>query len=408
MTNKKAAVTIIKRLRKVGFEALLAGGCVRDMLLCRIAKDYDVATNATPQQVIRLFERTIKVGASFGVIIVMQGGKQVEVATFRSDVSYEDGRHPSSVKFVSAEEDAKRRDFTINGMFYDPIVEEVIDYVQGRGDLKKRIIRTIGQPGRRFSEDYLRMLRAVRFSAQLGFVIEPVTWRAIRRLAGNIVKISGERIAMELEGILTCPNRSAGAKVLIESGLAKVIFDGFAGKQAETAVVVLGRLRKNVSFALALAAFFSDYPSRFGIEKCRVLKLSRAQLRHIKALLNNRGILLNAEMSRAQLRKLAAEPYFNDLYELERAVQKTKVGGRKSIEPLIKIKRRIKALGDIELKPKPLLNGHDLIQLGARPGPALGRLAAQMYVAQLEGELHNVSQARDWVSRWLAKHRPLR
>jgi poly(A) polymerase len=172
--------------------------------------------------------------------------------------------------------------------------------------------------------------------------------------------------------------------------------------------MVLSYLRKNVGFAMALAALFCDWPSEFGIERCRVLKLSRAQSRHIKALLNNRGVLLNAEMSRAQLRKIAAEPYFNDLYELERAIQKTKVGGRKSIEPLIKIKQRIKALGDIELKPRPLLDGHDLIQLGAKPGPVLGQLAEEMYIEQLEGTLQTASQAKDWVERWLAKHRPLR
>lgn len=407
MTNRKAAISIIRRLRKAGFKALLAGGCVRDMLLRRVAKDYDVATDATPQQVIRLFKRTIKIGAKFGVVMVMEGKEQVEVATFRSDASYEDGRHPSSVKFVSAKEDANRRDFTINGMFYDPIESKVIDYVQGRSDLKKRIIRTIGQPGRRFGEDYLRMLRAVRFSAQLSFKIEPATWRAIRRLAGNISKISSERVAMELEGILTCPNRAAGVGMLIESGLGKVIFDGFEGEQAETAVMVLGRLRKNIGFALALAALFSDWPSEFGIERCKLLKLSRAQSRHIRALLNNRGVLLNAEMSRAQLRKIAAEPYFNDLYELQRAIQKTKVGGRKSIVPLIKIKQRIKALGDIELKPQPLLDGHDLIQLGAKPGPGLGRLVEEMYVEQLEGTLQTKSQAEEWVGRWLSKHKLL-
>ncbi len=396
MNNRKAAISIIKQLRQAGFEALLAGGCVRDMLLKRTAKDLDVATNAVPQQVIKLFRRTIKVGAKFGVVIVMVGSEQIEVATFRSDISYEDGRHPSGVKFVSAKEDAKRRDFTINGMFYDPVENKVIDYVDGQADLKKKIIRTIGSPARRFSEDYLRMLRAIRFSAQLNFKIEPATWRAVRREAENITKISGERISMELEGILTCSNRAVGAEMLIESGLAEIIFSDFMGERAQTAVGVLRQLpKKNVGYALGLAAFFADCPSEFAIKKCGILKLSTVQNRHIGFLLNNRGVLLNTDMSLAQLRKLAAEPYFSDLCEFQKAI------APKNITPIIKIRKRLKALGDIELKPKPLLDGCELMKLGAIEGPALGKLAKQMYDAQLEGELKTPQQAKEWVVRHL-------
>lgn len=406
MNNRQAAISIVKQLRQAGFEALLAGGCVRDMLLKRTAKDFDVATNAVPQQVIKLFRRTIKVGAKFGVVIVMAGSEQVEVATFRSDVSYEDGRHPSGVKFVNAREDAKRRDFTINGMFYDPVENKIIDYVNGQADLKKKIIRTIGSPARRFSEDYLRMLRAIRFSAQLNFKIEPATWRAIKREAKNITKISGERVAMELEGILTCSNRAAGAKMLIENSLAEIIFPGFSGKWAETAVLVLKQLRtKNISYALGLAAFFADCPSEFAIDSCEILKLSTAQFRHISFLLNHRGALLNADMPLAQLRKLAAEPYFQDLCELEQSIQKVKTCGRKSIAPIVKIRKRLKALGDIELKPKPLLDGCELMKLGAIEGPALGKLAKQMYEEQLEGQLKTPQQAKEWVTKQLDKHK---
>ncbi len=403
MANKQTAIEVVKRLHRSGYQALLAGGCVRDMLLGRRAKDYDVATEAQPGEVIRLFRRTLKVGAQFGVVIVLLDGRQVEVATFRTETDYADGRHPGSVRFTTAAEDASRRDFTINGMFYDPLQEEVIDYVNGQADLKARIIRTIGKPSERFGEDYLRMLRAVRFSTQLGFEIEPETWRAIRRNAAKISRISGERIAMELEGILIDPNRAAGVSMLIESGLAETIFPELPREQARDAVAVVQKLRRKVDFALALAAFFAYAETDTAMRSCRVLKLSRNQNRHVKFLLSNRGKLLDAEMSLAQLKKILAEPYFRDLYELQRAIQKAKGGGRKAIAPLIRLRKRIKALGDVELQPKPLLNGHDLIKLGATPGPALGQLAEELYIAQLEGMLQTPSQAKEWAQRWLQK-----
>jgi poly(A) polymerase len=408
MTNRQAAIKIIKRLSHNGFEALLAGGCVRDMLLGRRAKDYDVATNAEPKEVIKLFRRTLKVGAKFGVVIVLLEDKQVEVATFRTETGYADGRHPAEVKFASAAEDAGRRDFTINGMFYNTLKKEVIDYVDGRADLKKRLIRTIGKPERRFGEDYLRMLRAVRFSTQLGFAIEPDTFSSICSNAKNISKISGERIAMELEAILVDPNRFVGVSLLLESGLAEAIFPG--EKQGQFPDVrncpafpkALGKLPKKIDFALALACFFAGSPTTFALEKCRPLKLSRNQNRHIKFLLSNRGKLLDERMSLAELKMLLAEPYFNDLYEMQRAIQKAE---QKSVSALVNLRKRMNALGDVELKPAPLLNGHDLIRLGAVPGPALGQLAQELYIAQLETNVTTAEQAERWVRRWLKKHR---
>ncbi|MHC4570671.1 MAG: CCA tRNA nucleotidyltransferase [Planctomycetota bacterium] len=267
MTNRQAAIKIIKRLRRNGFQALLAGGCVRDMLLRRRAKDYDIATDAEPRQVTKLFRRTLKVGAKFGVVIVMIEGKQVEVATFRTEAGYTNGRHPAKVKFATAAEDARRRDFTINGMFYDPLKKEVIDYVNGQVDLKKELVRTIGKPEERFAEDYLRMLRAVRFSTQLGFAIEPRTFAAISSSAKNITKISGERIAMELEAILVNPNRSNGVSMLIKSELARAIFPGLSSKCAKFAISALSKLRKRVDFALALACLFVGCPTEFALQK---------------------------------------------------------------------------------------------------------------------------------------------
>jgi len=405
MTNRQASIKVIRRLHRNGFQALLAGGCVRDMLLGRRANDYDVATDAQPRDVIGLFRRTLKVGAQFGVVIVLIEGQQVEVATFRTESGYADGRHPGAVEFANAAEDASRRDFTINGMFYDPLQKEVIDYVDGQADLKRKVVRTIGKPDERFAEDYLRMLRAVRFSTQLGFAIEPSTWSAIRSKAKNITRISGERIAIELEGILVNPNRAAGASMLFKSRLGDVIFPGFTGRQAKSGIEVLGQLRKKVDFALVLAGLFAGCETEFALKSGRILKPSRNLHKHLKFLLTNRGKLLDERMSLAQLKKILAEPYFWDLYELQRAVQKARGDGRRSIAPLISLRKRIKALGDVELRPKPLLNGHDLIRLGAIPGPGLGQLAEEMYIAQLEGTLQTAQQAERWAQKWLQRHR---
>lgn len=404
MTNRQAAIQIIEQLRRNGFEALLAGGCVRDMLLGRRAKDYDVATEAKPQDVIRLFRRTLQVGAQFGVVIVLLENQQVEVATFRTETGYDDGRHPGSVRFAGAAEDAGRRDFTINGMFYDPLEERVVDYVGGQADLDSRTIRTIGKPAERFGEDYLRMLRAVRFSTQLSFAIEPATWAAVCDNAAKIAKISGERIAIELEGTLAHPNRAEGTSMLFESGLVSAIFPGLSGERADCAVTVLKQLRKKADFPLALACLFAGCDTEFAMQSCEVLKLSRNQTKHIRFLLDNRGKLLNEQMSLAELKTILAQPYFRDLYEFERAIQKARGDGRRNLAPLIKLRKRIKALGDVELQPKPLLNGHDLIRLGAVPGPALGQLAEELYTAQLEGTLQTPDQAEHWTLKWLQKH----
>jgi poly(A) polymerase len=404
MTNKEAAIKIIRRLRRSGFEALLAGGCVRDMLLRRAASDYDVATNALPKDVMKMFKRTLKVGAKFGVVIVLTGDKQVEVATFRTETGYADGRHPSAVKFAGVAEDASRRDFTINGMFYDPLKKKVIDYVNGRADLKKRLIRTIGRPAERFGEDYLRMLRAVRFSTQLRFAIEPRTFSAICSNSKRITKVSGERQACELEAILVSPNRSAGVLLLVKSRLAEAIFPGFSGEKVKLAIKVLSHLRKKSNFPLSLACLFAGCSTEFAIERCKVLKLSRSQTKHIEFLLDGRGELLDEKMSLAQLKLIVSEPYFGDLYELQRAIQRAE---HKSAAALVNLRKRIRALGDVELRPKPLLDGHTLIRLGAVQGPDLGQLAEEMYIAQLEGKLQTKEQAEQWVQNWLKKHKTI-
>ena len=404
MSNKKAAIKIIKRLNSEGFEALLAGGCVRDMLLGRRAKDYDVATGAEPKEVTKLFKRTLEIGAKFGVVMVLIDEDQVEVATFRTETGYVDGRHPSSVKFAQAKEDASRRDFTINGMFYDQLNKKVIDYVDGRADLKKKIIRTIGAPDQRFGEDYLRMLRAVRFATQLNFKIAPDTWFALCQHAKKITKISGERIHMELQGILADPNRATGASMLFETGLAKAVFGKFNDQQIKFAMGVVKNLRERIDFPLALVAFLAGFEPVSAIEKCEILKLSRNQTRHIKFLLENTGKLLDDKMTLAQLKMIAAEPYFEDLYEFQKAIQKAQ---NKSTAALTALRKRVNALEGVELKPEPLLNGHDLMRLGVVPGPTLGQLAEEMYIAQLQGQLKNTVQAQRWVQKWLQKRKTI-
>lgn len=375
---------------------------MRDMLLGRPAKDYDVATSARPENVTQLFERTLKVGAKFGVVIVLLDGTEVEVATFRTEAGYSNGRHPQQVTFSSAAEDAGRRDFTINGMFYDPIAKKLIDYVGGRADLKKRLVRTIGEPQKRFSEDFLRMLRAIRFSTQLRFDIEGGTWAAICNNAEKIKKISAERIAAELENILTDPNRSDGASKLVQSNLGQAMFAGFAGEQAGFGVRALGCLVQKVDFALALAALFAGYETALGVEMVLRLKLSRNHNKHVKFLLQNRGRLLNSEMSLGHLKLVLAEPYFWDLYELQRAIQKA---GNQSLAPLAGIRRRVRRLAGEDIRPKPLLDGHELIRLGAIPGPQVGQLAREMYIAQLGGQLRDAQEARKWVQDWLERHK---
>ena len=214
---------IVERLQKEGFTAFYAGGCVRDMLLGATPVDYDIATSARPEQVQALFPRTVAVGAAFGVVCVLESGMEFQVATFRADGVYIDGRHPDSVTFSSPREDAMRRDFTVNGMFYDPLRKEVIDFVNGRVDLDAGILRAIGKPADRFSEDRLRLLRAVRFATTLGYELEPETWQALVAQAGEINAVSAERIREELLRLFLSPNRLRGFDLLDSSGLMRVI-----------------------------------------------------------------------------------------------------------------------------------------------------------------------------------------
>ncbi|MDH4201753.1 MAG: CCA tRNA nucleotidyltransferase [Phycisphaerae bacterium] len=402
MSNRDAAYKVVRRLRKEGYEALFAGGCVRDRLLGRCAHDYDVVTDAVPEQVTKCFKRTLQIGAQFGVVMVLTEGKQVEVATFRTEGGYQDGRHPGHVEFASAVEDASRRDFTVNGMFFDPIEKKVLDFVEGQNDLEKRILRTIGDPDERFSEDYLRMLRAVRFAVKLDFTIEPQTWTSIQKHAGKITGISAERIAAELEQILTHPGRALGVQLLIDSGLAAAVFESYQGQAAAFGISVLEYLPKAVDFPLALAAFWAGFETKAVLAECRKLKLSNDHLKHVRFLLEKRNVLLDAEMPISKLKLLLHEPYFWDLLTFQTAIQNAKNASTDTLET---IQQRAEAMPEEAIRPKPLLNGHELIALGAAAGPMVGQLAQEMYIAQLEGQLKNKQAAEQWCQNWLEKHK---
>ena len=404
MSNRDAAYKVVRRLRKEGYQALFAGGCVRDRLLNRSAADYDVVTDAVPEQVTKCFRRTLQIGAQFGVVMVLTEGKQVEVATFRTEGGYQDGRHPTHVEFASAAEDASRRDFTVNGMFYDPIEKTVLDFVHGQRDLEKCILKTIGDPDERFGEDYLRMLRAVRFAVKLDFNIEPATWVAIQKHASKITGVSAERIAAELERILTHPNRAIGAQLLADSGLASAISNIFKGQSAAFGKTVLEHLPKAVDFPLALAAFWSGFETKDAMAQCRKLKLSNDHLKHVRFLLEKRDVLLDADMAISKLKLLMHEPYFWDLLTLQKAIQEAK---DESDQPLRKIRKRALEIDEKDIRPKPLLDGHELMALGATPGPMVGQLSQEMYIAQLEGQLKSKKDAQEWCLTWLQRHKSI-
>ncbi len=404
MSNRDAAYKVVRRLHKKGYTALLAGGCVRDRLLERPAKDYDVVTDAVPKEVTKLFRRTLQIGAQFGVVMVLTDGQQVEVATFRTEGGYQDGRHPDHVEFGSATEDASRRDFTVNGMFYDPLTKKVLDFVNGRRDLEKRILRTIGDPDERFGEDYLRLLRAVRFAVKLEFTIEPATWAAIGKHAPKITGVSAERIAAELEQILSHPNRAKGTQLLIDSSLAVAIFDVFKDAPAAFGKTILEHLPKAVDFPLSLAAFWAGFETKQALNQCKKLRLSNDHLKHVRFLLQKRDVLLDADMPISKLKLLMHEPYFWDLLSFQKAIQATK---GESDQPLKQIKKRAMEIDEKDIRPVPLLNGHELMSLGATPGPMVGQLAQEMYIAQLEGQLNTKQQAEQWCQDWLAKHKSI-
>ena len=394
MSMHAAAKKVVRTLHEAGHTALFAGGCVRDMVMGRRPNDYDVATSAEPPQVIALFKKTQKVGAKFGVVLVHIGGHAIEVATFRKDVGYTDGRHPTAVEFTDAREDALRRDFTINGMFYDPIGREVVDHVGGQADIRARLIRAIGEPDRRFHEDHLRLLRAIRFAARLKFTIESKTWSAIRKHAAEIRRISPERVREELDMILCDRNRAWAFDQLVAAGLLAHLWPSAATvlPRAQEIQDLLTALPKDADFELGMAVIFGGMAPYDVDDACDALRCSNQSKQTIGWLVARTDALDDPQkVTLADLKLLMSHPAFPDLMSLLAA--RLKAAG---LPPTAHrhISARAKAIRLADVAPPPLLTGHDLPALGAKRGPAYKKILDRVYYAQLNEEIHDRAAAK--------------
>ena len=428
MIGSTAAVLsaeIVDRLKARGYPAYLVGGCVRDLLLGREPQDYDVATGARPEEVVCLFPNAQLVGAHFGVVIVSSGGDSVEVATFRSDHAYRDGRRPSGVEFeTDPRQDVVRRDFTINGLLMDPRSGEVLDFVGGRRDIEARLIRAIGDPGARFGEDHLRMLRAIRFAARLGFEIEPGTFDAIRRLRERMRLISAERIRDEIARILTQGGARRGFELLDASGLlAQILPEVAAMKGVEqppefhpegdvwTHTLMMLEGLRSPSLTLALGVLLHDVgkPSTFrAADRIRFdqhaetgagmavrilgrLRFSSQEIRQVEALVANHLRFKDVrKMRESTLKRFLRKERFQEHLELHRLDCVMSHGLLGNYEF---VKRKTEELPREELKPRPLITGHELIAAGYQPGPAFARMLAAIEDAQLEGQIRTPDEA---------------
>jgi poly(A) polymerase len=409
-TEREFALEVVRKLRDAGFEALWAGGCVRDQVLGLEPHDYDVATVARPEQVQKLFRRTVAVGVSFGVVEVL-GPKvddqflKVQVATFRVDGPYDSGRWPTSVRFCSAEEDARRRDFTINGMFFDPVENRLIDYVGGQADLSAKMLRAIGDPRQRFGEDKLRLLRAVRFAARFELTIEPTTVDAIREMAPQITIVSAERIAEELRKLLTNRNRVRGMRLMAEVGLIEPILPELksaTSEQWELALRALAGLPQKADFPLALAALLHRYiDAEQAAEIGERLKLSNAERDRICWLVENQAYLNEGpQMRKSKLKPILVHPGIFDLFLLQRAI--AMASGRSASDVDFAEERLREWSANGELNPPFLITGEDLKQLGIPPGPLYKRLLDAVREAQLDGTVTTQVQALEFVSKQTA------
>ncbi len=434
----ESARSIVQRLQSAGFTALYAGGCVRDRLMGTEPHDYDIATDAHPEQVQKLFPRTVAVGAHFGVIVVLQDGFEFQVATFRNDGQYLDGRHPESVSFSTAEQDAQRRDFTINGLFYDPITDRLIDYVGGQQDLAAKLLRAIGNPYDRFREDRLRMLRAVRFATTLGFDLDGPTWRAVCENAPHIHEVSAERIREELVKIFLSPRRVRGFDLLDESGLLREILPEIEALKGceqppqfhpEGDVFVHTRLMlkllpADVSTPLVFSVLFHDIgkPATFAVDpdgRIRFsghdklgaemteqvmtrLRFSRAEIDATVEAVANHMVFKDVQQMRvAKLKRFLARPSIDDELELHR-VDCTSSHGLLDNYEFLNVKRA--EFASEPLIPPPLITGRDLIALGLPPSPRFTEILEAVQSRQLEGTLTTREDALAWVkSEWLSQ-----
>lgn len=425
---QEKARTIVQKLVEAGYPAYFAGGTVRDMLRGEAPADIDIATAASPDVIRSLFPRTIPVGAEFGVLLVIQDGEPFEVATFRSEGPYPDGRRPAWVKPSDARTDVTRRDFTINGLLYDPLREKLLDWVEGQKDIERRSIRSIGDPHQRFAEDKLRMLRAIRLAANLAFQIEEATGKAIEDRALEIRTVSGERIRNELVRILTGPHPAEGLRLLDRYGLLSPILPEVSamkgveqGKEHHPEGDVFAHTVKILSLltqpavSLAFAALLHDvgkpptwnpagrplFPdhARVGAEMSqeilnRLRFDRRTRERIVKAVANHLRFLDAPRMRTSTLRRFMAGNNFDEELELHRLDCLAGSGDLSNWEFVIEKK---KELALEPLPEPPLLRGRDLLRLGLTPGPKLGEILGEVEEKRLEGALRNAEDAERWV-----------
>ena len=435
---KNQATSIVDKLREKGYEGYLVGGCVRDLLLGREPADYDVATDATPDEVMRIFPRTYAVGAQFGVVLVpvaqshaKPDEKTIEVATFRSDVSYSDGRHPDAVRFSkSPREDVQRRDFTLNGLLLDPRTNEVLDFVGGRKDLEAGVIRTIGDPKLRFAEDKLRMLRAVRFAARFGYKIEPDTFAAIQKLAQEIHLVSRERVRDELTKMLTEGQARRAFFLLDETGLLREVLPEVQrmrgveqppqfhpeGDVFVHTLLLLDSLPQPCPITLAWGALLHDVgkPPTFRIapdrirfdghvdigvkmaeEICQRLRFSNHDTEQILALIKNHMRFAHVQqMKESTFKKFVRMPRFAEHLELHRMDCQSSHG---DLTTFNFTREKMANMPPEAMRPAPLITGDDLIEAGYEPGPRFKDILSAVEDAQLEGRLHSRGAAMDFV-----------
>lgn len=430
------AKEVVSELRNAGHKAYCVGGCARDTLLKIAPKEYDITTSATPEEVSKIFPHTVPIGVTFGVILVIIGQYKFEVATFRKDLSYSDGRHPDSVTYSTLEqEDVLRRDFTINGMLYDPIEEEVIDHVGGIDDLENKIIRTIGDPYERFNEDKLRMMRAVRFNSRYNFELDLNTFQAIEKLAPEITQVSSERIRDEIIKIITQKNPGHGLKMLSECGLLKYVLSDVEimngveqppqfhpeGDVFIHTCLVLDKLFQNedgvVSPELAMGALLHDVgkPPTFSVSDrirfnghdklgaemskkiCRDLKLSNKQIEIIYSLIKEHLKFKDvSKMKKSTLKRFIGMPHFEEHMALHLADCQASHGITDAYDFIME---KFSEFEEEEIKPAPLLSGKELIEMGYKPGPLFSEILNFVEEAQLEGEIEDVEDARKIVSQ---------
>jgi tRNA nucleotidyltransferase/poly(A) polymerase len=398
------AVEVVRQLRGHGFQAYWAGGCVRDHLLGRMPKDYDVATSAQPAEIRGVFphRKTLALGAAFGVMTVLgpRSAGQIEVATFRQDVSYSDGRHPDRVQFSSPEEDARRRDFTINGMFYDPLQEQIIDFVGGQADLQQGVIRAIGDARQRFTEDKLRMLRAVRFAATFNFRLDPSTLAAIGEMASQITVVSAERIADEMRNMMAHATRATAVQLLSTSHLLAAVLPEAAAfvdtppwlHRIEPALRSLGDASFPLTMAMLLLLTYQQ-DETVGTTVGNRWRLSKAEIERINWLLENRNAFIGAtEKAWSELQPLLSADGAKELIALHACLP----GIDQDIQYCLKQCQRTPA----EMNPEPLVTGNDLIEMGIPPGPIFSSLLQLTRNAQLDGEVTNRAAALAFVRKW--------